>query len=124
MTSVGLQQLARSISLLNISGKILTGMGVAKGGAEGAKAPPWILKFLVKKGNFLNFWLKKQNSLLLASPGKILEKSLSAPPWEHLSDAHAHRSSVRDCRLSQTRSFLKSVWVPPLVALKSTLRFH
>jgi len=50
----------------------------------------WNLKFVAKKVVFLVLSGNKQISLILA-PGKILEKSPSAPPpGKNLSDAHAN----------------------------------
>jgi len=57
--------------------KIPFTMGVGRG--RGGAWPPWILKFLEKKFVFLVLSGKKQISLLLAPPGKILEISPSAP---------------------------------------------
>jgi len=60
----------------------------SEGGAWGPNAPPGILKLLAKNVVFLVFSGKKQVSLLLPPPRKILENPLVAPPGKNPSDAH------------------------------------
>jgi len=54
-------------------------MGVGKWGRR-----PWVLKLLAKKGCFLSFQWKKTYFTAFDPPGKILEKSPSAPPLEKI----------------------------------------
>ena len=49
---------------------------------------PWILKISAKQGCFLNFEWEKTKFTTFGPPGKILEKSPSAPPGKNPSDAH------------------------------------
>jgi len=62
-------------------------MGVGRGIREGQGLP---LEFenSAKKGCFLSFQGEKTNFTTLISPTKILEKYLSGPPGQNLSDAH------------------------------------
>jgi len=56
--------------------------GRQNGGAEGAKAPLWILKLLAKKVVFSISRGKKQISPLLAPPGKAFVKIPYWSPWK------------------------------------------
>ena len=63
----------------------------SEGGQRGALTP-WILKFSAKKGCFLSFEREKSNFTTFGPPGKILEKSPSAPPWKKSFRAHGWRT--------------------------------
>jgi len=62
-------------------------IGVGRG--VGGLGLPWILKFSAKEGCFLSFGGKIKFHHFWSPPGKIQEKSTSAPPGKNPSGAHA-----------------------------------
>jgi len=72
----------------------------SEGGREGAW-PPWILKFSATKGIFFGFEWEKTNITTFGPPGKILEKSPSAPPLEKILPTPMNESKSFNVRPSR-----------------------